>query len=56
MVTVLPGQWPDVSTSRTISPGDSPLLRAGAEDFGPILRANDAFIKVGSVNLEEHLQ
>jgi hypothetical protein len=36
--------------------GDSPLLRAGAEDFGTVLRTNDAFIKVGSVNLEEHLQ
>jgi hypothetical protein len=32
------------------------LLRAGVEDFGAIFRTNDAFIKVCSVNLEEHLQ
>jgi hypothetical protein len=37
-------------------PGHDPLLRAGAEDFGAILRTDDAFIKVGSANLEEHLQ
>jgi hypothetical protein len=32
--------------------GHRPLLRAGVEDFGAILRTNDAFIEVSAVNLK----
>src|SRR5690348_6761787 len=36
--------------------GHCALLRAGVEDLGAVDRTDDALVKVGPVNLEEHLQ
>jgi len=56
-----PGHCPTEPMTRRVNVADhllrdSPLLRAGAEDFGAVQRTDNAFIKVGSVNLEEHLE